>query len=213
MPSQAPVVPQVDACCAVQMLCGSALPLSTGQQVPGWLCWLQVTHAPSQATLQQTPSAQKCDPHSLAAAQLAPFGLRPQLPFTHSTPSAQSVLVRQVVAHLFVAVSHVNGAQIVEGPARQRPSPSHTLTSLTASPLQVPGLHTVPDGNLRQCPCPSQVPSSPQVDACDATQAPDFSGPPFATNEQIPGALWSLHVLQVSVQAVLQHMPSTQKPL
>src|SRR5204863_6046489 len=136
---------------------------SAGQQVPARPCWSQLTQAPVQATLQQTPSAQKLDAHSLAAAHTAPFGLRPQLPFTHSTPSAQSAPVRQVVAHLLVAASQVNGAQIVEGPARQRPSPSHTLRSLTASPLQLPGLHTVPAGNFRQCPCPSHVPSRPHV--------------------------------------------------
>jgi hypothetical protein len=36
---------------------------------------------------------------------------------------------------------------------------------------------------------------------------------PAATNEQVPGADVVLQDLQVSVQAVLQQRPSTQKPL
>ena len=43
----------------------------------------QVTHAPSQETLQQTLSVQKPDSHSVPASQLAPLPFLPQLPFTH----------------------------------------------------------------------------------------------------------------------------------
>ena len=118
-----------------------------------------------------------------------------------------------VDAHLFVAGSQLNGAQIVAGPARQPPWPSQTLMSLTAAPLHVPGLHSVPAGYLRQCPWPSHVPSSPQVETAPTGQAADCSGTPFGTNVQIPGALWSLHVLHVSVHALSQQTPSTQKPL
>ena len=128
-------------------------------------------------------------------------------------PAAQSVFDVHVVAHLLVAESQLNGAQIVAGPALHRPSPSHTSMSLTAAPSQVPGLHTVPAGCLRQCPCPSHVPSRPQVDAGVAAQADRSSGTPFATKEQMPGALAALQVLHVSVQALLQQTPSTQKPL
>jgi hypothetical protein len=128
-------------------------------------------------------------------------------------PLAQSVLALHVVAHRFVAGSQLNGAQIVAGPERHRPSPSQTLTSLTAAPSQVPGLQMVPAGYLRHWPRPSHVPSSPQVETADIVQAPDGSDAPLGTNEQIPGALWSLHVLHVSVQAVLQQTPSAQKPL
>ena len=115
---------------------------------------------------------------------------------------------------MFVAGSQLNGAQIVAGPARQPPWPSQTLTSLMAAPSQVPGLHSVPAGYLRQCALAVAGAVEPAGrDGADAAQAADCSGAPFGTNEQIPGALWSLHVLHVSVQALLQQTPSTQKPL
>jgi hypothetical protein len=43
-----------------------------------------------QAVAQQTPSAQKPLPHSLAAAQGCPSAFGPQLPFTQVCPLAQS---------------------------------------------------------------------------------------------------------------------------
>src|SRR3954463_4095999 len=169
--------------------------------------------APLQATLQQRPSVQNPDLHSLSFTHTAPFGLGPQLPLTHRMPAAQSAFDVHVVAQLRVAASQLNGAQIVAGPALHRPSPSHTSMSLTAAPSQVPGLHPVPAGCLRQRPCPSQVPSRPQLDAGVAAHAGESSGSPFATKEQSPGALAALQVLQVSPQALLQQTPSTQKPL
>src|SRR5205085_1663924 len=84
----------------------------------------------------------------------------------------------------------------------------------TEAPSQVPGLQTVPAGCLRQWPCPSHVPSRPQLEAGVAAHADDeSSGSPFATNEQMPGAPAALQVLQVSPQALWQQTPSTQKPL
>ena len=122
MPSQAPVVPQVCAVWARQTLCGSAAPASIGKQVPPRPCWSQLTQAPRHATLQQSPSVQNPDLHSLSRPHTAPLGFSPQLPFTHRTPPpAQSALDRQVVSHLFVAGSQLYGAQTVAGPDRQRP--------------------------------------------------------------------------------------------
>jgi hypothetical protein len=90
MPSQRPVCPQVVAALAWQVWCGSAVPAAIGQQVPSRPLWLQLTHAPAQATLQQNPSAQKPEAHCEAAVQTAPIGLGPQLPATHLMPPAQS---------------------------------------------------------------------------------------------------------------------------
>jgi hypothetical protein len=61
---------------------------------------------------------------------------------------------------------------------------------------------------------PSQVPSSPQDEAglCGQTLA-TFGATPAATNEQTPGAEGVLQDLQLSVQALLQQTPSTQKSL
>jgi hypothetical protein len=61
---------------------------------------------------------------------------------------------------------------------------------------------------------PSQVPSRPQVDTSDAGHAVASRGtPPAGTKLQVPGDPWTLQDLQLSVQAVLQHTPSTQVPL
>jgi hypothetical protein len=57
---------------------------------------LHDTQAPWQATLQQTPSVQNPALHSVLLAHTAPCGLGPQLPRTHSTPGAQSLLAEQL---------------------------------------------------------------------------------------------------------------------
>jgi hypothetical protein len=164
--------------------------------------------------LQQTPSLQKPDAQSPSFVQTAPRGLGPQLPFTHVIPSAQSTLDRQVTTHALVLASQLNGAQIVDGPALQRPCPSQTLTPMTAAPEHDPGLQIVPATCWRQAPLPSQVPSSPQLDSSVAGQTSGARGaPPAGTRAQIPGDPCTLQERQVPVQAVLQQTPSTQKPL
>ncbi len=78
--------------------------------------WLQLTHAPVHATLQQTPSAQNPDAHWLPFVHTAPCGLGPQLPETHLTPDTQSASERQSAKHCPAVASQPNGAQIVCGP-------------------------------------------------------------------------------------------------
>ena len=102
------------------------MPGSVGQHVPFRPTWLQLTQAPRQPTLQQTPSVQKPDAQSPSFEQTAPRGFSPQLPFTHVTPLTQSRSDRHVTTQAFVAGSQLYGAQIVAGPALQRPSPSQT---------------------------------------------------------------------------------------
>ena len=113
-----------------------------------------------------------------------------------------------------VLLSQLNGAQMIDGPDVQLPAPSQTRMPPIAAPLQVPGWQTVPSSYVRQPPLPSQVPSSPQVETglCGQTLAA-LGATPAATNEQMPGAEGVLQDLQVSVQALLQQTPSTQKPL
>lgn len=85
---------------------------------------------------------------------------------------------------------------------------------LTAAPSQVPGPQIVPAMWLRQAPLPLQVPSRPQVEASDSGQVLGRRGlSPAGTKPQRPGELGVLQDLQVSVQALLQQRPSTQKPL
>jgi hypothetical protein len=87
---------------------------------------LQARQAPLQATLQQRPSVQKPEAHSLAAVHTAPRGFLPQLPSTHGWPSTQSVSARHDEKHWFFEGSQSYGAQTMAAPGLQRPVPSHT---------------------------------------------------------------------------------------
>jgi hypothetical protein len=82
-PSQVPVVPHEGAPLSTQTRRGSGEPWSIGQQVPRRPGSAHETQPPEQATLQQTPSAQKPDAQSAATLQLAPFIFLPQLALTH----------------------------------------------------------------------------------------------------------------------------------
>jgi len=150
---------------------------------------LQLTQEPVHPTLQQTPSAQKPEPHSLALAQGMPFAFRPQVLLMHGPLLAQSELDTQLVRHALIAGSQLNGAQTLAGPGRQRPSPSQTLVLVTAAPSHAPALQTIPAGYLRQWPWPSQLPSNPQVATGEAVHVPAGAGMPTGTNVQTPGAL------------------------
>jgi hypothetical protein len=83
---------------------------------------------------------------------------------------------------------------------------------VTAAPLHVPLPHVVPGTYLRQAPWPSHVPSSPQVETSLVGQVVVARGlMPSGTNEHVPIAPGTLHALHVSVHAVSQQTPSTQK--
>ncbi len=214
IPSQRPVCPQLAEALVAQIPWGSGSFTAIGQQVPIRPLWSQLTQAPVHATLQQNPSAQKFDAHCEPAVQTAPTGLGPQLPFTHLTPPAQSLSDAQVATQAFVLGSQPNGAQMVAGPEVQEPWPSQTRVFLTAAPSQVPGAQVVPARVLRQAPLPSQVPSSPQLETSEIGQLAARRGAtPAGTSPQTPGEPGVLQALQVSVQALLQQRPSTQKPL
>ena len=175
---------------------------------------MQLTHGPLQLLLQQTPSAQCPEAHCPCIVQAAPFGLRPQLPATHLVLGAQSESEAQVATQALVLLSQLKGAQMIDGPEVQLPAPSQTRMPATAAPLQVPGWQTVPSSYVRHPPFPSQVPSSPQEEAGpDGQTLATLGATPAATKEQTPGAEGVLQDLQLSVQALLQQTPSTQKPL
>jgi hypothetical protein len=127
---------------------------------------------------------------------------------------AHSASDAQVVTQALVAASQLNGAQILTGPATQLPAPSQVRMPPTEAPLQEPAWQTLPDTYVRQPPFPSHVPSSPQVDtALFGQTVAERGGSPAATKLHVPGADIVLHDLQVSVQALLQQIPSTQNPL
>lgn len=167
-----------------------------------------------QLLLQQTPSAQCPEAHCPWFIQAAPFGLRPQLPATHLVLGAQSESEAQVTTQALVLLSQLKGEQMRDGPEVQFPAPSQARMPPIDAPLQVPAWQTVPSSYVRQPPLPSQVPSSPQDDAglCGQTLA-TLGATPAATNEQTPGAEGLLQDLQLSVHALLQQTPSTQKLL
>ena len=87
-PSHLPVVPHDGVPWSLQTVRGSGTPSSIGQQVPRRPGCAHETQPPEQATLQQTPSAQKPDAQSLPTLQVAPFIFLPQLLLTHCWPPA-----------------------------------------------------------------------------------------------------------------------------
>src|SRR3954462_10636152 len=101
------------------------------------------------------------------------------------------------------------------GPGLQCPAPSHAYEPTTASPSQLPDLHIVLAGYLRQPPVPSHVPSSPHVDAGDIAHVfePDRGASPDDRLTQVPVSPGALQVLQPSLQATSQQTPSAQAPL
>jgi hypothetical protein len=213
-PSQVPVVPHEGAPMSLQTARGSGTPWSIGQQVPRRPGSAHDTQPPEQATLQHTPSAQKPEAQSALALQLAPFIFLPQLAFTHCCPPAHWLVWVQVSKQAPVVGSHENGAQMIVGPGLQRPRPSHERAPTTASPSHMPFPHSVPAAYLRQAPAPSQVPSKPQVAVSAAGQVDWSRGfEPAGMKVQVPMEPAALHVLHDSVQAALQHRPSTQKLL
>jgi hypothetical protein len=213
-PSQVPVVPHDGAPMSLQTPRGSATPWSVGQQVPRRPGRAQDTQPPEQATLQHTPSAQKPEAQSVLALQLAPFIFLPQLLFTHCWPPAHWLVCVHVSKQAPVVGSHENGAQMIVGPGLQRPRPSHERAPTTASPSHMPFPHSVPAAYLRQVPAPSHIPSKPQVDASAVGQVDGSRGfEPAGMKVQVPIEPAALHVLHDSVQATLQHRPSTQKLL
>ena len=72
----------------------------------------QLSHAPVHALLQQTPSLQKRDPHSLAAAQISPFVLLPVDDAAPHTPAPLHV----------VPLAHSRSGSVMAGYPRQTPS-------------------------------------------------------------------------------------------
>jgi hypothetical protein len=79
----------------VQTPWGSAPSAGLEAQVPSEVDSAQLRQEPVQAELQQTPSTQKLDAHSLPAEQGCPFDLGPQLPLTQLWPLTQSSFVTQ----------------------------------------------------------------------------------------------------------------------
>jgi hypothetical protein len=89
-PSQVPSVPHEPEPLSLHIPRGSEAAAGLGAQVPGEVDSAQLWQAAVQEELQQTPSTQKVEAHSLPAEQGWPSDLGPQLPFTQLWPVTQS---------------------------------------------------------------------------------------------------------------------------
>jgi hypothetical protein len=97
----------------------------------------------------------------------------------------------------------------------QVPSPLQTCP-VTVLPVQVVEPQETPLAYRRQAPAPLHAPSCPQLVAPSSSQVASGSMPSRTTPHwpSAPETLFAArHVMQVPVQAVLQHTPSTQLPL
>jgi hypothetical protein len=181
---------------------------------------LHETQGPSQATLQQTESAQNPDWQSASFAQCPP-GIGPQLPVAKSQAWAPVhwAVALQAVTQALVVVSQVYGTHTVATAPTHWPLPSHAPPPITSSPLHtgravLAPSQLVPGGETRHMPAPSHSPSSPQVAAPSVGQSDTLRGAaPAASLVQVPTRPGAAQVLQPPVQAVEQQTPSAQKPL
>jgi hypothetical protein len=80
LPSQRPLVSQLLAPLSLQVLRGSALPAGMFVHVPALSAELHWRHPPWQDEVQQTPSTQKPESHSMASVHLTPGPFLPQSP-------------------------------------------------------------------------------------------------------------------------------------
>src|SRR3954453_10476896 len=119
-PLHRPLEPHVSCGSVGHLLWASGLPSATGWHSPIFPGWLQLTQAPLQARLQQTPSAQNPESHSLSSTQALPSGFCPQLPATQSRPSHWA-LPPQLLKQALVPGSQENGVQTTLGPGWQTP--------------------------------------------------------------------------------------------
>lgn len=88
-----PFVPQVEAAAAAQVADGSGAPVGTSAHVPIAPASAHDLQASAQADAQQTPCAQKPEPHSEGSEQNEPLPFGPQELALQTLGEAQSVLV------------------------------------------------------------------------------------------------------------------------
>jgi hypothetical protein len=174
-----------------------------------------ITHerqVPPHAVEQQTPSTQKPDAQSDAAAHAAPGGLGPQLPFTHAAPPTQSALLAQSARQASPLALHMYAPHESAADAAHAPSPSQRAACVTVEPPQDGARQIVPAAYTAQVPVPSQKPVRPQLAAPSSGQSLRGSAPTgmFA---QVPTLPSIAHDWQRPEQSEWQQTPSEQKPL
>jgi hypothetical protein len=174
---------------------------------------LQVWQAGQLGTTQHTPSVQALLAHSLFAKQSWPFGFGPhELLALQTLGDQQSAELAQVTMQ--AAFWHFEGPHVwLAGVgALQVPAPSHMCAKVSVElpepSAQVCAAHSVPAGQRRQAPFPSQKPSVPQVDAAVWVQPADG---PTGTGLQTPSEPTMAHDWQAPVHAELQQKPWEQE--
>src|SRR6476469_8950497 len=100
----------------------SVPPLTTLLHVPGDAVSAQDLQTPVHAVWQQTPCSQKFERHSSCLRQTAPFGLRPQDPFTHTAGDWHWLSAVHDGRHAFAP--QVNGKQGFAAGVTHVPAPS-----------------------------------------------------------------------------------------
>jgi hypothetical protein len=167
---------------------------------------------PPHAVAQQTPSTQKPEAQSAAAAHAAPGGFGPQLPFVHTAPPTQSALLVQSERQVRAAPSHMYGPQESVDEVPHAPAPLQRAAWETVDPLQDDARQIAPAAYSAQEPVPSQVPSRPQL----ATPSSGHSlrgSAPTGTLVHVPTLPSTAHDWQSPEQSERQQTPSEQKPL
>jgi hypothetical protein len=212
LPSQKPVVPQVEAFCAVHCPVGSVAPAVIGVQVPALPCSAHDMHLNPQVVAQQAPCAQTPLPHSVPPPQTAPSGLRPHDPAAlQEEGGAQSASAVQDDLH--AAEPQANGAQEVASGVEQVPAPSQVAGGVNVAPGegQLAAAHGVPWTYFWQAPA-WHLPFVPQLVPPLSVQAEAGSGAPVATAVQVPMVPVSAQETQEPAQAVAQQIPCAQLP-
>ena len=185
MPLQVPSKPQVSGEAALgQLPAGSGKPDGTGLQVPSNPGMAHDWQAPSHAALQHSPCAHTPDRQSVPVWQVPPGGFLPQLPFWQLAGATQSMSEEQVARQSVVL--HWKGAQVWLPWATQVPLPLQVAARVFVPVVQDEGLQTVSSPYIRQAPCPSQVPSFPQVAAASFAHPPLLGWSPTDRGEQVP---------------------------
>ena len=199
LPSQRPFVPQLAAPWSEQRDNTSLVPAATLLQVPGDAVSAHDLQMPVHADSQQTPCSQKFERHSPFARQMAPFGLRPHDPFTHTAGGWHWLSIVHDGRH--ASVPQVNGKQGRVAGVTQVPAPSQDASGVNwwVAVGQVAALHGVFAGHFWQAPA-SHLPFVPQVDTSCTAQIPAGSIVPVATFEQTP-SMPATHDLHAPVQA------------
>jgi hypothetical protein len=144
LPSQKPSWRQLACPWSRQVPCGSAVPFGTLVQVPGALVSAQDWQTPVQAVWQQTPWAQKPEPHSADVTHDWPGPLSPHDPLMQTAGEAQSPLVTQELLQTLTPQAY--GKQDEEFGVTQLPVPSQVDVPVKVeAPLgQVDPMHRVP---------------------------------------------------------------------